>query len=508
MDNLADRDTIECKFHRRKCVRKSNNVNCERCIRLKRECINVPRNIDNDDELLIDGDFAHLEHSNHEVVSYNQQLQVLQDQILILEKALKEAKILRNLTYSSSDSDSMSSGYSEAHAYSSPSSPEDDLDSNERQVVPIRKTNKRLESSKLTYSWTLSMSKNGIVLNTNVKSIEDLITFGVQALQYLDGAALYTEPRDELKSLSLRTTNRSNSIHFSFQEALKNNKGHGGIAKPAATSAVLSDQENVILNLVRAFFTCYNTVHPLVYKSLYYERYRTTEEKIASPLTTAMCAVMTLRPCQHIPYQRQELRQMGDYFYSLARESLSDIIDEPSQAMEASMGFMLLSHYSFLTLRFSEARHYSTTAYLVAHNAVGHVTEIDVSDIEQLVMKRNYIYLSLQESALKHFVQDDAEMLDVKLFDNQLEILPEDSNIAKAFLTICNHLMTLLRSRQMLQIMVNTFPKKSVPAKAITNELLIGAITKSSVWKTDRVFAGCFLQTPAIDSHLVGRYAD
>jgi hypothetical protein len=147
---------------------------------------------------------------------------------------------------------------------------------------------------------------------------------------------------------------------------------------------------------------------------------------------------------------------MGEQFYTLARELLSDIIDEPLQVLEASVGFLLLSHYCFQTLRFSAARHYSATAYLVSHNAVGHITEIDETDIEQVIMKRNHFYLCLQEVALKHFMDGSHELLDLTLFNTKLTTVPEDSDFAKTFLNIGNRLIKLFRSKPMMDVMVNT----------------------------------------------------
>lgn len=454
---FADADSLECRFHRRKCVHKDNNVSCERCIRLKRECVNPIRNVEYVEESAIDEDVTIVEPANHMVVSYREQVQELQDQILTLERALMEAKICQSLTYSIYDSDSTSSeSGNTALSYPSPLSSESDTDLNDRQLVSSQNKQKTLDNSDFAPFWTLSMKKNGLTLNTKVKNIEDLLRFGIQALQYLEGATLYTEPRAELQSLSLLTTSRSNNIHFIFREALKKNSGHGGIAAPTVSTILLVDPDTVILNLVETFFTCYNNFHPLICRSLFYTRYETTEEIVASPLTIAICAVMTMRPCKHIPYQPQELRQMGEQFYTLARESLSDIIDEPSQVLEASVGFLLLSHYCYHTLRFSTARHYSATAYLVSHNAVGHITEIDETDIELVVMKRNHFYLCLQEVALKHFMDGSNELLDLTLFNTKLTTLPEDSDIAKTFLNIGNRLIKLVRSKPMLDVMVST----------------------------------------------------
>ncbi|KAM3584764.1 hypothetical protein VKS41_003568 [Umbelopsis sp. WA50703] len=438
----------ECRFHRRKCNRPNNSSSCERCIRLKRECVTASSGMDGDDTSSTDQDSL-TEVNPTTVITYNEQLKEMANQLQILEMALLDAKVAAKIAYpmydlgSSEESSSRSS--SPATHYSSETSV------SETGLV-AKKRRKTLQDNELRDPIILTMTKNGLTLETSIKSVDDLLSFGLQALQYLDGSSLYSEPGVDMRTLNLITTNRTNNIQWIFREALKKNKGHGTIV-PQVTSSILFDAENVITNLVNAFFTCYNSFHPLLQQAFYYKKYHNNENLTEAPLTAAICAIMTMRPCIHIQYEAYEMRNMGEYFYHIARDTLSDIMDDTSRQTESSIGFLILSHYCFFTLRFSEARHYSSMAYIIAHDAVGSITDVNFDDPEQVIMKRNYFFLNLQEMALKHFMENSTEFLDTKLFETKLEILPEDGELAKVFLKMGNRVIKLFRSKQLIRIM-------------------------------------------------------
>jgi hypothetical protein len=367
------------------------------------------------------------------------------------------AKITPALSYSTSEFDSNSSSSSGGESLSllPPLSPEDKVDPNEQQVVRSKKQ-KILDGSN-TQSWTLSMTKNGLSVHTNIQCVQDLLSFGMHAVQYLDGLAINSQPSDGLTTLSLVARSRVNNISHIFHQALKKNAGHGTLPIPSVSASLIFDQENVILTLLTAFFDCFNASHSLMTKSLYYSGFHNSEDLLSSPLTAVMCAIMTMRPCKHIPYDFQELRQMGEYFFNIARDGLADLIDEPSRSTEGTLGFMMLAHFCFYTLRFSEARSYSTTAYLIAHNAVGHIKEIDSTSAEMVIMKRVYFMLALQESSLKNFLGGHTDNFDVDIFNTKLEPLPDDSDFGSTFLRLGSRILNLLRSQQLLIVLVRTY---------------------------------------------------
>ncbi|KAJ2960559.1 hypothetical protein NQZ79_g4133 [Umbelopsis isabellina] len=440
----------ECRFHRRKCNRPNDSVSCERCVRLKRECVTAASGIDGDDTSSTDQD-SMAELNPSAVISYNEQLKEMENQLLMLEMALLDAKVAAKIAYPMYESEDSKSSCSTSSPASSAS-----LDTSETSVSETRlvthKRRKTLADNELKDPIVLTMTKNGLTLETNVKNIDDFLSFGLQALQYLDGSSLYTKPGVDMRTINLVTTSRTNNIQWIFREALRKNKGRGALV-PQFTSSILFDAENVITNLVSAFFSCFNTFHPLLHEESYYKKYHNNEDLTDAPLTASICALMTQRACTHIQYEAFEMRNMGEYFYQIARDTLSDLMDDASRQTEASIGFLILSHYCFYTLRFSEARHFSSVAYIIAHDAVRNITEINAADPEQVIMKRNYFFLNLQEMALKHFMDNSTEFLDTKLFETNLEILPEDGELAKIFLKIGNRAMKFCKSKQLIRIM-------------------------------------------------------
>ncbi|KAI8583455.1 hypothetical protein K450DRAFT_223759 [Umbelopsis ramanniana AG] len=443
----------ECKFHRRKCIRIDDNAKCERCVRLKRQCVNVSRKPESEEDNSIDDEIVSDETTTHTIINYYQQLNELQEQFHSLEKALTMARITPELSYSASDFDSSSSGSTSNESISllPPLSPDGKADPNEQQVVRSKRQ-KTLDGSN-KQSWTLSMTKNGLSVHTNIQSVQDLMSFGMYAVQYLDGISINPPPSDGLSTLSLIARGRVNNISHIFHQALKKNAGHGAVSVPSVSASLIFDQENVISILLTAYFACFNDSHSIMTRSLYYSRFHNPEDPLSSPLTAVMCAVMTMRPCRHIPYSFQELRQMGEYFFNIARDGLADIIHEPSQSTEGTIGFLLLAHYCFYTLRFSEARSYSTTAYLIAHNAVGHIKEINSTSAEMVIMKRVYFMLSLQESSLKNFLGGQSDNFDVEIFNTKLEALPDDSDFGRTFIKLGSRILNLLRSQQLLRVL-------------------------------------------------------
>jgi hypothetical protein len=445
----------ECKFHRRKCIRIDDNAKCERCVRLKRHCVNASRKPESEEDKSVDDETVSDETTTYTIINYYQQLNELQEQFHILEKTLTTARITPELSYSVSDFDSSSSSSSsssESPSLLAPLSTEGKVDPNEQQVV--RSKRQRTLDGSNKQSWSLTMTKDGLTVHTNIQNVQDLLSFGMYAVQYLDGLPIISQPSDELGSLSLIARSRVNNISHIFHEALKKNAGHGVTAIPSVSASLIFDQENVISILLTAYFACFNDSHSIMTRSLYYSRFHNSEDPLSSPLTTVMCAIMTMRPCRHIPYSFQELRQMGEYFFNIARDGLADIIDEPSRSTEGTIGFLLLAHFCFYTLRFSEARSYSTTAYLIAHNAVGHIKEIDNTSAEMVIMKRVYFMLALQESSLKNFLGGHTDNFDVDIFNTKLESLPDDSDIGSTFIRLGSRILSLLRSQQLLIVLV------------------------------------------------------
>ncbi|KAG2180818.1 hypothetical protein INT43_008397 [Umbelopsis isabellina] len=440
----------ECRFHRRKCNRPNDSVSCERCIRLKRECVTATQGMDGDDTSSADQD-SMVEVNPGAVIGYNEQLKEMENQLLMLERALMDAKVAAKITYTLEDSEDSTSSCSTSSPASSASYNSSETSASETSLITHKKR-KTSRDDELRDPIVLTMTKNGLTLETNVKNIDDFLSFGLQALQYLDGSSLYTKPGVDMKTIALTTTSRTNNIQWIFREALRRNKGRGALV-PQFTGSLLFDAENVITNLVAAFFHCYNSVHPFLHADTYYKKYHKNGDLTDAPLTATICAVMTQRSCAHIHYEPFEMRNMGEYFYQIARDALSDIMDDTSRQPEASIGFLLLSQYCFFTLRFSEARHFSSMAYIIAHDAVKSIIEENTQDPEQVIMKRNYLFLNFQEMALKHFLDNSNEFLDVKLFDSNLITLPDDGEIAKIFLKIANRAMKFFRCKQLIQIM-------------------------------------------------------
>lgn len=408
--------------------------------------------MDGDDTSSADQD-SMIEANPGTVIAYNEQLKEMENQLLTLERALMDAKVAAKITYPIYDSEDSKSSCSTSSPSSSASSNGSESAASEMSLVAPKKR-KTSRDNELRDPIVLTMTKNGLTLETNVKNVDDFLSFSLQALQYLDGSSLYTKPGFEMKTINLATTSRANNIQWIFREALRRNKGRGAIV-PQFTGSLLFDEENVIINLVSAFFHCYNSVHPFLHADTYYKKYHNNDNLADSPLTASICAVMTQRACAHIQYEPYELRNMGEYFYQIARDALSDIMDDESRQTEATIGFLLLAQYCFFTLRFSEARHFSSVAFIIAHDAVGNIAEVNSEDPEQVIMKRNYLFLNMQEMALKHFMDNSSEFLDVKLFETNLEILPEDGDIAKIFLKVANRAMKFFRCKQLINIMVS-----------------------------------------------------
>ncbi|KAG0165031.1 hypothetical protein DFQ28_009309 [Apophysomyces sp. BC1034] len=215
------------------------------------------------------------------------------------------------------------------------------------------------------WSLVLSRKKDGLRLDTSIRTTSDIMIFLNEAIGQLAAADVprtplyHTNRIDQSLQVVIPILPIELMLRQMFREAIAarqfgSNDDFGG------------DQSVTYLKaqFINMYFNCLYLVHPIIVRSLF-QPY--LNRNLNSMLATALAAAVAYSQCQHInlagfPFTRQEL---GTHLRKQARAQLETVLfDEPTLLSLATLWYLL--ECSFLTLENKQARTYTTIGWRMA----------------------------------------------------------------------------------------------------------------------------------------------
>lgn len=294
------------------------------------------------------------------------------------------------------------------------------------------------------------MTKKGLTINTNVKSIQDLVSWGFAAIKILNSETHLSPFTINLAEyngdISLAVTNR---LHYGAKEIytdiLRTNRKKLTFEDETVTqpALIVADAHAVVTSLIETYFQCHNKQILILHRETFLEDEYDPRSPLSSPQVMAVCAFVCLRHCRHMPnYTSQELRDLGEFFYRTARALLEDLFDEPKHRHESMLTLMFLGMFRLLTLRVSEALSAITLAYTIAHDLLPEMMEMPVVDDKSMIrrelFKRQYFYVVTVENQLYHIVEKTSKDITFSKLSEDMMPLPDEDEKSVKFVKIKN----------------------------------------------------------------------
>lgn len=307
-----------CKLRRRKCERQLETEPCERCFRMKIECVpqdQHPKTDSSDDDDSGD-DFE----ANLELMVMNQQIQHLNKELENLQVSLDEQKLVV------------------------------------RKNEPV---------------WNIEFDGKQLLLKSEIKSLEELMLYGKSVIRYLspfghsfgNTALKFERINPSFVNTAMKLFARFEGTDKQSSAAVISRRFSSGLAQFVQPRAVMN-------RLIDNYFSCLNDSIPILYEAYYREHYRSLVDPMTDPITLALCASVSVSTCKHSFFNSHEKRYIGEFFYERAIASLTEIFDDPDRSLEALMACNLLQMFMLVTLRIDECKRWATVAALLASNLV------------------------------------------------------------------------------------------------------------------------------------------
>jgi hypothetical protein len=287
------------------------------------------------------------------------------------------------------------------------------------------------------------MTKKGLTINTNVKSIQDLVSWGFAAIKILNSET-HLSPftinlAESSGDISLAVTTRFHGAKDMYTDILRSNQKKLTFESESVSPPPLieADGHAVVSSLIEAYFNCHNKQILILHCRTFMDEEYDPRSPLSSPLVMAVCAFVCLRHCRHMPgYTSQELRDFGEFFYRTARSLLEDIFDEPEHRLETMLTLTFLGMFRLQTLRVSEAFSAITLAYTIAHDLLPEMMQMPVVDDKSLIQremfKRQYFHVVMVENQLYHIVEKSTkDILFSNLSEDMMPLPDEDDKVVK-----------------------------------------------------------------------------
>ncbi|RUP45579.1 hypothetical protein BC936DRAFT_147994 [Jimgerdemannia flammicorona] len=220
------------------------------------------------------------------------------------------------------------------------------------------------------FNWTVTLRSGRLQIRTNIRNMQDLVNI---ALNNYENMHDFDDPNNIISPTYLtnqrggpvlRVTAGHNSLGDATFKVVKM-AGRNTVTIMKYHNVKVRLERHAMTCLVETFFLCVNRVHPLIHRPTFERLFWLADDPASSALTCALCAVMTMRDCEHSlvvgtypsPISRQ---MMGEHFAMRARELLEEQFDTPS--LGTIVGLLCMILYRILSLEVSKAFQYSGLA--------------------------------------------------------------------------------------------------------------------------------------------------
>lgn len=298
--------------------------------------------------------------------------------------------------------------------------------------------------------WKLCFVDGKLRLETDIKSISELLSYGWASMRYLspfsglfDQESLYFEGIE--RSIVPRTFQAISNVFLEL---------HAKKTEMTLSMYPLKIDPRILVDyLINEYLTSANERRPLIHVPSYLKYYRGLKDVMQDAMTMAICSTMaiTMRPRTVNTIER---RRHAEYFYMKAKDLLADMFDDPSRRLETVITISFMLHFiMFVMLKFHEARRLGSISYMICKDMEIEAKKTEPPPIQHAIFQRHNLFIGSIMHMLDLFI-DDRFVCEVPMFDI-LVTLPDESPRAKEHVDVYNHILRLGNTDYVRHILVS-----------------------------------------------------
>ncbi|KAI8144970.1 hypothetical protein BJV82DRAFT_606941, partial [Fennellomyces sp. T-0311] len=383
----------ECKRARKGCIWKNAEIQvCNRCSKLKHDCVSV------DDKSIVPS----VLHDD------DQDLQTLWCIIIGLESEMQQMEATKTMV-------------------------EQTLINNQHKD-PVE--------------WELSVTNGTMRLETPIRTMEELAMFAQASLRYLSPfSGMFNKHSIRFESPSISLTLGLSSVIQRHEMLNPRRKRYAMLSRRSnsAPETPAFDYRAIINHLVLIYLEHHNSVIGLVHQPTFLKYYRSLDDPLDSALTLAVCVDALARLRHLLKQSPSEVCFLSETFYSRCKGLLFDMYDDPAKKLEVIVVTSLLQQYlSDVLLNFIEANRLTTVALLACADLANCVNEM--TPVERVLFQRNYFQLEVLNRTFKMLYEDKIDFA-MPMDMIEMEVLDDEPEKTKMYMSLANHILRLLGSR-------------------------------------------------------------
>ncbi|KAI8887196.1 hypothetical protein K501DRAFT_269166 [Backusella circina FSU 941] len=384
---------LECRKRWRKCIRNSLFEICSRCKHLDKKCT------DSDEEL---EEEPHYNEYDTDMPRLQQQVKEL---TLLLEEMEKATK-----------------GLSPQHQ-----------DNDDKQLI--------VSNNVCNRPWHLTFLNGTLRIETSIRSISDLL---IQC-----SPTRYLSPFQSTKNQDALIVQFDSGKTIRFMPltikllvkcvtpALSLTPSSSFLYSPATL-----DIDSIVERLVCIFFQCRNTHIPLVHERTFIEHYRGLISPLDSLVCLSICCSVCHAPCNHTTDDPYTSRELGDFFYGLAKAKLMDQFDERSKRLENLICINLLKNYMLTVLKLDDFKNLVTIGFRICLDLTTWFNNASENQgVEQMLYSRHFFAIFLSQGLVSLITSEPMHYLSMPL--PEWIVMEDEPQEVAHFISIQNHLIRL-----------------------------------------------------------------
>ncbi|KAI9497699.1 hypothetical protein BDB00DRAFT_803680 [Zychaea mexicana] len=391
-----------CQKRQKGCFWRGNSSVCNRCKKLRLECVVVrQQDLETGEE-----DVTPREYVETSFDYWNYQVQQLEIELAAAEQTLRQYQDCSSSNSSNSSIASTASSISSISSttssyadYSSPSASSYTSFSNYSNCTdddaqdPLKQQRQQQQQQQM--EWKLTVENGLMKLQTTINTMEELFMYSRASLRYLSPFRSLFKGSSSIRfenPFYVSTTFRA--FRFMFSQTTRPNLPS---QKQQQQSAPTKSTRDIIDQLVQIHLKYKNPKHAFLHGPSFLKHYESLRDPLTCPITLALCVdtICTTRRLDDQYYTSARRHHMASFFYERCKAILAEMFDDPDRKIETIIAIHFLKYYiMFVLLQPREARRLVTVAYLLCKDLEQSFTyhEKGINNVSRIIVQRHLLY--------------------------------------------------------------------------------------------------------------------
>ena len=334
------------------------------------------------------------------------------------------------------------------------------LDS-ELEELEIMKSNLEqslIRKKHLPIEWDLTLTNGTLILETPIRTMEELVMFSQASLRYLSPfTGLFNKQPIRFESMSMSITIGVSSL-IQRHEMLNSRRKRFAMLEydpenSSARPSTIADHRAVVDLLIPMYMEQHNSITGLLHEPTFCKYYHSLDDPLDDALILAVSidALMVLR--NFTCYTPSEKCILAEIFYERCKDKLFDMYDDPTKKLQVIVITSLLPLYvADVLLKCLEANRMVNVALLACADLAKDCDKM--TPVEAITFQRNYFHLETNNRMHKMLYEDKVDFTVVPTGRFEFQVLDDESEKTKRYMHLYNHIFRLIGSHYISSIVV------------------------------------------------------